>query len=84
MRERGLAPGGFVMLGLGARRAVRQPSARQIARWTAWWHARYGLATLFVWTPGRRDDPVYPGDDDIAESVLQLRLPALHPFPAVP
>jgi ADP-heptose:LPS heptosyltransferase len=80
LAERGLEPGRFVVLGLGARRPDRQPSAAQVARWTAWWRERFGLATVFVWTPGGSDNPMYPGDDGIAEPVLRMNLPGLHPY----
>lgn len=78
--ERGLAPGGYVVLGLGARRAKKQPSTAQIVAWTSRLRARHGLDTVFMWTPGKADDPRYPGDDDIAQPVLEARLPHLHPF----
>ncbi len=80
LRERGLTPGSFIVLGLGARRAKKQPAAEQIVRWTAHWHDAWGLATVFMWTPGQSDNPLYPGDDDIAAPVLARALPHLHPF----
>jgi ADP-heptose:LPS heptosyltransferase len=80
LAERGLEPGRFVVLGLGARRPDRQPSAVQVARWSAWWREHFGLATVFVWTPGGSDNPMYPGDDAIAEPVLRMDLPAFHPY----
>jgi hypothetical protein len=33
-----------------------------------------------MWTPGGKDNPLYPGDDEIAQPVLALKLPHLHPF----
>ena len=80
LAARGLARRRFIVLGLGARRARKQPSAEQIARWTTEWHARWQLPTVFMWTPGRSDSPLYPGDDDIAEPVLARKLPHLVPF----
>ena len=83
LKERGLAPGGYVVLGLGARRQKKQPSSEQILHWSAWWKARHGLDTVFSWTPGRADDPVYPGDDELAQPVLAAaslgKAPQLHP-----
>jgi ADP-heptose:LPS heptosyltransferase len=80
---RGLAPGRYVVLGLGARRQKKQPSSEQILRWSAWWKAHHGLDTVFSWTPGRADDPVYPGDDDLAQPVLAAaslgEAPQIHP-----
>jgi heptosyltransferase-3 len=78
LKKQGLEPGGYVVIGLGARRPSRQPSAAQVRRWTGA-AARAGLATVFMWTPGRgRGD--YPGDDDAAQAVLDDRPATLHPF----
>jgi ADP-heptose:LPS heptosyltransferase len=77
--ERGLAPGRYVVLGLGARRAKKQPTTAQILAWSAWWKERHGLDTVFMWTPGRANDPLYPGDDDVAQPVLDARAPQIHP-----
>lgn len=76
----GLAPGGYVMLGVGARRRSRQPEPAQALRWARALHDRFGLHTVFTWTPGRRDDRFYPGDDDIAEAVLADRPAWIHPY----
>ena len=75
LAERGLAPDGFVLLGLNARFACKQPAPAQVARWTTHFHAAWGLPTVLVWTPGRRDDPHYPGDDELAARVLAQPLP---------
>jgi ADP-heptose:LPS heptosyltransferase len=75
---RKLAPGGYVALGLGARRAKKQPSTAQVLAWSAWWKSRFGLDTVFMWTPGRSDDPAYPGDDEVARPVLEARAPHIH------
>lgn len=80
LAARGLTPRGFVVIGLGARRPKRQPDPAQVARWCRRIHALHGLHTLLVWTPGRPDNPVYPGDDDVAQAVLAHELPFLHPF----
>lgn len=80
LAERGLAPGGYVVLGLGARRAKKQPTRDQILRWSQRCARDHGLATVFMWTPGRSDNPQYPGDDDVAQPVLDARSPHLHPF----
>jgi ADP-heptose:LPS heptosyltransferase len=79
LAERGLAAGGYVVLGLGARRAKKQPSTPQVLRWSEQFRARWGLATVFMWTPGRSDDPRYPGDDEIAQPVLDALAPDIHP-----
>jgi ADP-heptose:LPS heptosyltransferase len=78
-----LAAGKYLLLGLGARRQKKQPSSAQILRWSAWWKERHGLDTVFSWTPGKADDPVYPGDDELAQEVLAAaslgRAPQIHP-----
>lgn len=79
LAERGLAPGRYVVLGLGARRPKKQPSTAQVLRWTADFKARLGLDTVFMWTPGRSDDPRYPGDDETAQPVLDARASQIHP-----
>ena len=76
----GLRPGGYVVLGLGARRAKKQPDTAQVLRWSAHLRQAFGLDTVFMWTPGRSDNPLYPGDDDVAEPVLAAGAPQLHPF----
>jgi len=80
LAERSLAPGGYVVLGLGARRAKKQPAPSQVLGWTERLHAAHGLATVFMWTPGKSEDPLYPGDDDAARAVLDARRPWIHPF----
>jgi ADP-heptose:LPS heptosyltransferase len=77
--ERGLAAGRFVVLGLGARRALRQPSTEQVLRWSARWRERHGLQTVFMWTPGQ-GSRLYPGDDQIAAPVLGAGRGDIHPF----
>ncbi|MEK6245403.1 MAG: hypothetical protein AABM33_12995, partial [Pseudomonadota bacterium] len=78
LAERGLAPGKYVVLGLGARRPQKQPSTAQVLAWSAHLKQRWDLDTVFIWTPGKPDDPLYPGDDDAARPVLQARAPQIH------
>ena len=54
--------------------------AAQVERWSLWLRQRYGLETVFVWTPGDNKNPIYPGDDAIAEPILCMCLPHLHPY----
>lgn len=75
-----LAPFGYMVLGLGARRAKKQASTRQVLDWSAHAAQRWGLKTVFIWTPGKSDDPNYPGDDDVAEPVLAAASPHIIPF----
>lgn len=79
LRERGLQPGGYVVLGLGARKRVRQPSTEQVLRWAARWRDEHALQTVFMWTPGA-GSPLYPGDDEVAEPVLAAGRADIHPF----
>jgi ADP-heptose:LPS heptosyltransferase len=80
LAARGLSPRGYIVMGLGARRPQRRPEPEQVIRWSRRVRAALGLQTLLMWTPGRGDNPVYPGDDDVAEPVLAADLPGLHPF----
>jgi ADP-heptose:LPS heptosyltransferase len=76
----GLRPGGYIVLGLGARRAKKQPTRGQILAWSAHWKNTWDLDTVFMWTPGKSDNPLYPGDDDVAQPVLDAGVPYIHPF----
>lgn len=76
----GLQANGYVIFGLGARRPKKQPSTRQILRWSGHFKEALGLDTVFMWTPGKSDNPLYPGDDDVAKPVLDRRVPYIHPF----
>ena len=80
LAARGLAPGGYVVLGLGARRAKKQPTGAQVLAWSAHFKRARGLDTVFMWTPGEADDPLYPGDDDTARPVLEASARQVHPF----
>lgn len=75
-----LEPRRYVVLGLGARRPKKQPSTQQILAWCSHFKSQWGLDTVFMWTPGRADDPLYPGDDEVARPVLERALPFVHPF----
>ena len=75
-----LAPRGYAIIGLGARRAKKQPDREQVLRWSAWFAATRGLKTVFIWTPGKSDNPLYPGDDEVAQPVLDARSPHIVPF----
>ncbi len=80
LNERGLAPTGYIVLGLGARRAKKQPTPAQIIRWSAYVKRRYNLNAVFMWTPGKSENPLYPGDDEIAQAVIESKPPHIHPF----
>jgi ADP-heptose:LPS heptosyltransferase len=77
---RGLQPGGYIVLGLGARRPKKQPTTAQILRWSAHFRQAWGLDTVFMWTPGTSDNPQYPGDDEVAQPVLDAGAAQIHPY----
>ena len=79
LAARGLEPNKYVVLGLGARRPKKQPSTEQVLAWSAHIKKRWGLDTVFMWTPGKPGDPLYPGDDDIARPVVEAAARGLAP-----
>ena len=80
LRGRALEPRAYIVLGLGARWAEKQPTAEQVVRWTEVWKSRWNLDTVLSWTPGARDDRRYPGDDAIVRPVLARGVAHIHPF----
>ncbi|HEX5126547.1 MAG TPA: hypothetical protein VFW00_07385 [Rhodocyclaceae bacterium] len=80
LAERSVPLGGYITLGLGARRAKKQPTAQQVLTWAKYFFDTWGLATVFIWTPGASDNPLYPGDDEVAQHVLNAKAAWLHPF----
>jgi heptosyltransferase III len=80
LAQHGLSAGGYVVLGLGARRAKKQPSTAQVLEWSEQIAQRWGLKTVFMWTPGTSDNPLYPGDDEVAEPVLAAKSQHIVPF----
>lgn len=84
LEERSLQRGQYVVLGLGARRPKKQPSSAQVIGWSAHFRRRWGLDTVLMWTPGKSNDPHYPGDDAVARPLLEAasrgEAPQLHPF----
>lgn len=80
----GLDGKAYIVLGLGARRAKKQPSAQQIVRWARHAKQAWGLDTVLTWTPGGKDSALYPGDDQIANAVLSEGLDCIHPFRGYP
>jgi ADP-heptose:LPS heptosyltransferase len=81
---KGIEPGKYVVLGLGSRRPKKQPSTEQVLAWSAHLKRRWSLDTVFMWTPGKSGDPLYPGDDEAARPVLEAasrgHAPQIHPF----
>jgi ADP-heptose:LPS heptosyltransferase len=80
LEAEGLVAGGYAVIGLGTRRPAKQPDKGQVLRWSEWLRREHGLDTVFMWTPGRSDNPAYPGDDDVAKPVLEQAPAWLRPF----
>ncbi len=80
LKEHNLRKKNYIVIGLGARKAKRQPTAEQILRWAHHLYKEFDLNTVFVWTPGKKDDPLYPGDDDIANEVLSHTTNYIYPY----
>jgi heptosyltransferase III len=78
--ERKLTANRFFILGIGGRDAYNQLSTQQIVRLATRLKEGYGLDTVFMWTPGAPNAPLYPGDDAIAAPVVAMGLPFIHPF----
>jgi ADP-heptose:LPS heptosyltransferase len=66
----GLAPGGFVIVGVSARDAAKVPTAAQVLRWAARLQRQYGCATLLQFTPGGAGNALYPGSAALAGEIL--------------
>lgn len=75
-----LEPGGYVVIGLGARRGKKKPDAAQVLRWARWLHSHHGLRTVLMWTPGSAANATYPGDDELASAILERAGAFVHPY----
>jgi heptosyltransferase III len=80
LAARRLRAGSYVVIGVGARRAKKQPATDQIVRWATRLFDAHRLPTVFIWTPGAAVNGGYPGDDALAQSVIDCALPCVHPF----
>src|SRR6185312_12461558 len=80
LAARQLRAGSYVVIGVGARRAKKQPATDQIVRWATRLFDAYRLPTVFIWTPGAAVNGGYPGDDALAQTVIDCALPYVHPF----
>jgi ADP-heptose:LPS heptosyltransferase len=79
LEARGLAPGGYVVIGLGARRPKKKPTAEQVRDWSLAIKREFGLDSVLFWTPGPANDPLYPGDDELAQAALAIGPDCLQP-----
>lgn len=80
VERQGLRPGRFVVIGLNARRVKRKPTTAQILRWSQHFKRDLGLDSVLIWQPGRADDRVYPGDDEIVAPFIRALPDYLKPF----
>jgi heptosyltransferase-3 len=60
----------YIVFGLGARREKKQASREQIIETALYVHKKYQLKTILVWTPGSKNNKDYPGDDELASTIL--------------
>jgi len=61
----------YIIFGLGARREKKQASKEQIIETAIYAYKKYKFKTILVWTPGRKNNNNYPGDDEIAYDILK-------------
>lgn len=80
VKNQGLTPGRFIVIGLNARRVKRKPATRQILSWSRHFKERLGLDSVLIWQPGPADNRVYPGDDKIVGPFIKELPPYLKPF----
>jgi heptosyltransferase III len=80
LAAQGLVAQRYVVIGLGARRAKKQPTPRQVVAWSTRLFCERGLATVLMWTPGDATNPTYPGDDALARAVLDHARSHIQPF----
>lgn len=68
---------------ISARRSAQRWSARQFAQLADALNAQFNAAVLLFWSPGAKDHPLHPGDDEKARELMTMvRNPlALMPCP---
>ena len=62
----------YIVIGLGARREKKQASKEQVIATANYVYKKYRMKTIFVWTPGSKNNKNYPGDDEIASEILKI------------
>ena len=67
-----LTPRRYLVIGLGARKAKRQPNAGQVKRWAVWFAREYQLPVVLSYTPRISVDPGYPNDEELAMAIKGL------------
>lgn len=66
----GLTQREYIVIGLGARKAKRQPTVDQVLSWTQWLSGR-NLRVVLSYTPGGAADPGYPSDAEMAQKICE-------------
>jgi heptosyltransferase-3 len=61
----------YIVFGLGARREKKQASEEQVIATANYVYKKFQMKTIFVWTPGSKNNKNYPGDDEIASEILK-------------
>ena len=62
----------YIVFGLGARREKKQASKEQVIATANYVYKKFQMKTIFVWTPGSKNNKNYPGDDEIASEILKI------------
>jgi len=70
LKEHQLRKKKFIVFGLGARREKKQASKEQIIATAHYIYKKYQMKTILVWTPGSKNNKGYPGDDELANAIL--------------
>ncbi len=61
----------YIVFGFGARREKKQASKEQVIATANYVYKKFQMKTIFVWTPGSKNNKNYPGDDEIASEILK-------------
>jgi ADP-heptose:LPS heptosyltransferase len=72
----------FIVFGLGARREKKQASREQIIKTANYVYKKYKMKMVLVWTPGKKDNKNYPGDDELAFEILKSAPEIIFPLRA--
>lgn len=77
----GLAASQYVVVGLSARDAAKQPSKAQVLRWAEWLYQNWGLATALHYIADDARTPRYPGSATLAKEILASAPSYVLPIP---
>lgn len=73
--------GPVIGLHISARRSVQRWPEQRFADLAIALSAQFGATAVLLWSPGARDHPRHPGDDDKAKAVLKLATGRASLFP---